>query len=337
MNTNHSDNNEDLLGKYLAHETDAHENAVVEKWLQENEENQKELSDYAFIWDKTGSIKEDTTQTVDVDAAWLKVKSKMDSPQETPFITLKPAPKQRKFFTIGIAASITILLSVGILAYFFRNSSPEYISLKTTKNTLEQTLPDGSIVFLNSNTSLTYPENFKGDTREISLSGEAFFNIKRNEAKPFIIHAKGSDIKVLGTSFNVKAYDKNVEVSVETGKVQLKNKKKEIQLIAGERATFEAEEDTIKKQNVIDKNAFAYKTKVFVFEDSSLEHITKVLAEGYHVSISLKNNRIKSCRLTTRFDNETLPNALNIIAETLNLTLSTKGEKYILDGEGCAE
>lgn len=337
MNTNHSDNNEDLLGKYLAQETEAHENALIEKWLQENEENQKELKDYAFIWDKTGGFKEDKTKLVDVDAAWLKVKSRIDSPKEPKVIHLKPAPKQSRFFTIGIAASVTILLSVGILFYIFKNSSPEIFSLKTTQNTLEQVLPDGSIVFLNANTTFTYPEDFNGDMREVSLSGEAFFNIKRDETKPFIIHANGSDVRVLGTSFNVRAYNKNVEVSVETGKVQFKNKKKSTLLIAGEHATFEAESDTIKKQTALDKNAFAYKTKVFIFENSSLEHIAKVLAEGYQVNISLNNNRIKSCRLTTKFDNETLPNALNIIAETLNLTVSSKGEKYVLDGEGCVE
>jgi ferric-dicitrate binding protein FerR (iron transport regulator) len=337
LNTNHSDSNGDLLGKYLAQETDAHENALIEKWLEENEENQKELNDYAFICDKIKGVKEDKTQIVDVDSAWLKVKSKIDTPKETKVIPLNPAPRKNKFFTIGIAASITILLTVGVVFYLFKNSSPEIISLKTTRNTIQQTLPDGSIVFLNAHTSFTYPEDFKGDLREVNLSGEAFFNIKRDEAKPFIIHANGSDIKVLGTSFNVKAYSKNVEVSVETGKVQFKNKKKATLLIAGEQATFEAESDTIKKQAVLDKNIFAYKTKVFVFENSSLEHIAKVLAEAYQVNISLKNNRIKSCHLTTRFDNETLPDALNIIAETLNLTVISKGEKYVIDGEGCNE
>jgi ferric-dicitrate binding protein FerR (iron transport regulator) len=337
LNTNHSDNNEDLLGKYLAQETDGHENALLEKWLQENEDNQKELNDYAFIWDKTGGFKKNKTLIVDVDAAWLKVKSKIDSSKETKTASFQPAPKQKRFFTIGIAASITILLTIGILTYLLKSSSPENISLKTAKNSLQQTLPDGSIVFLNANTTFTYPEDFEGDLREVSLSGEAFFNIKREEEKPFIIHANGSDVKVLGTSFNIKAYDKNVEVSVETGKVEFTHKKKATLLTAGEQAIFEAERDTIKKQITLDKNAFAYKTRIFIFENSSLEHIVKVLAEGYHVSISLKNNRIKSCRLTTKFDNETLPNALNIIAETLNLTVSSKGDKYLIDGEGCAE
>ncbi|MFD2520693.1 FecR family protein [Emticicia soli] len=337
MNTNHSDNNEDLLGKYLAQETDAQENALIEKWLQESDENQKELDDFSFIWDNLGVLKEEHTPAVDVDAAWLKVKSKMNLPQEAKVVPLVSAPKKTKFFTLGIAASITILLTVGLLFYFFNKPSPEIISLKTTKNSLEQILPDGSVVFLNSNTTLTYPENFDGDIREISMTGEAFFDIKRDETKPFVIHANGSEIKVLGTSFNIKAYDKNVKVSVETGKVQFANKAKAIILVAGEQATFEAEKDTIKKQIIADKNTFAYKTKVFVFDNASLEYITNVLAQGYHVNIRLQNEGIKSCRLTTKFENESLADALNIIAETLNLTVSTKDTAYVLDGRGCAQ
>jgi len=337
LNTNHSDNNEDLLGKYLAQETDAQENALLEKWLQQSEENQKELDDLSFIWNNAGVLKEEHTPKVDVNAAWLKVKSKMDSPKDAKVVPLIPVPKKSRFFTLGIAASITVLLTVGILFYFFNNSSAELISLKTTQNTLEQTLPDGSVVFLNNNTSLTYPENFDGDTREISMTGEAFFDIKRDETKPFVIHANGSDIKVLGTSFNVKAYDKNVNVSVETGKVQFANKAKSTLLVAGEQATFEAEKDTIKKQIIADKNTFAYKTKVFVFDNASLEYITNVLAQGYHVNIRLQNEGIKSCRLTTKFENESLADALNIIAETLNLTVSTKDTLYVLDGRGCAQ
>ena len=334
MNSNYLDNSEDLLGKYLAQETDAQETALVEKWLEEKEEHRKELEDYTFIWDKVADLKDDSQQPVNVDAAWMKVKSKMDLPKQGNVIAFTQ-PKKTIFTSIRIAAGITILLTTALLAYFFTQKEAGIISLKTTQNTLEKTLPDGSKVFLNTNTTLNYPADFEGDTREISMTGEAFFNIQRNEYKPFIIHANGSDIKVLGTSFNIKAYNKNVQVSVETGKVQFKNKARTTLLVKGEQAEFEAENDTIKKLFAIDKNVFAYKTKVFVFENSSLEHIAKVLGEGYHTNILLTNNRIKSCRLTTKFDNETLPNALNIIAETLNLRLTSQGEKYVLDGEGC--
>lgn len=324
---------EDLLGKFLAQETDAQESALVENWLKQDKNHQKELNDYQFIWQQVASLKEE--KTVDVDLAWNKVKSKIAAPKEVKVIEF--TPKKRVFFTpIRIAASITLLLA-GMLALFLSKKETELVSLKTTNQTLEQTLPDGSVVLLNANTNLSYPADFEGDTREINLSGEAFFKVQRNENKPFIIHANGSDIRVLGTSFNVKAYTKNVKVSVESGKVEFKHEKKQTLLVKGEEAEFEADKDTIRKAVMFDKNTFAYKTKTFVFEDSSLEHVINVLSENYRTKIILKNNNIKTCRLTTTFTNETLPNALNVIAETLNLKVTPEGEKYIIDGAGCGE
>ncbi len=324
---------EELLGKYLAQETDAQESALVENWLKQDKNHQKELDDYQFIWQQVAGLKEE--KTVNIDLAWNKVKGKIAAPKEAKVIEFKP--KKQIFFTpIRIAASITLLLA-GILAIFLSKKDTEIISLKTANQTLEQTLPDGSVVFLNANTNLSYPADFKGDTREINLSGEAFFKVQRDEKKPFIIHANGSDIRVLGTSFNVKAYTKNVKVSVETGKVEFKHEKKQTFLNKGEEAEFEVEKDTIRKSVMLDKNTFAYKTKTFVFEDSSLEHVIKVLSENYHTKIIFQNNNIKSCRLTTTFTNETLPNALNVIAETLNLKVIPEGEKYIIDGAGCGQ
>ncbi len=325
---------DELLGKFLAQETNADELAVVEDWLEDSKENQKKLADYQYIWEKTSAIKNPEIN-LDVDAAWLKVRSKMTAEKEVKTVVL--FPKKKRYFTkFNIAASIIFFAGIGLLFVLLNNKNTERISLKTTNNTLEKTLPDGSVVFLNTNTILSYSADFQGDTREITLVGEAFFDVQRNESKPFVIHANGSDVRVLGTSFNVKAYTKSVKVSVKSGKVSFKNKAKETFLVRGEEAEFEAKNDTIRKIT-IDKNVFAYKTKVFTFENSSLEHVIKILSENYRTKIILKNNQIKTCRLTTTLNNETLPNALNIIAETLNLSVSPEGEKYIIDGKGCNE
>lgn len=328
---------EDLLGKYLAQETDAQESALVEDWLRKDQKNQKELNDYQFILAQIANSKSENSDeqvVVNVDAAWKKVKAKMEpNPNQK---NIKAKQSKLLFFTpVRIAASITLLLAASLAILFIRKKEPDIITLKTQNQTLEQKLPDGSVVFLNSNTQLSYPTDFEGDTREINLSGEAFFNVKRNEQKPFIIHANGTDVKVLGTSFNVKAYTTNVKVSVESGKVEFKHKKQKTLLVKGEEAEFEAAKDTIKKAILTDKNIFAYHTKTFIFENSSLEHVLTVLSESYHKKIVLKNNAIKSCRLTTTFNNESLPNALNVIAETLNLKVIIEGEKYIIDGTGC--
>jgi transmembrane sensor len=323
---------ESLLAKYLARETDAAETALVENWLSQNPENQKELAHYQQIWENSKKI---DSKNFDTDLAWQKVKSRIDeSKNKGKIIEFKPA-RQPFFNSYRIAAGITILLSAIALIYILNNNKSELINLETQNNTLEKVLPDGSKVFLNKNSKITYSTDFEGDTREVSLNGEAFFDIKRDESKPFVIDANETEIKVLGTSFNVNAYTKNVKVSVETGKVQFSKKKKQTILTKGEEAEFVAENDTLLRRNTLDKNTFAYKTHVYVFEDSSLEHIIKVLSTGYQVPIAIQNPQLQTCRLTVRFDNETLQNSLNIIAETLNLQISKNGERYFVNGAGC--
>lgn len=321
---------EDLLGKFLARETDAQESALVNDWLDKNEQNKKELADYQVIWDKTKELKQE--QTVDVDLAWNKVKSKMQHPKEAKVIPMYP---KKVWSPARIAASITLIIATGLLVLLLTNKKTELLTIQTNRNTIQQTLPDGSVVFLNRNTKISYPSDFDGNTREISLSGEAFFDIQRDESKPFIIHANGTDVKVLGTSFNVKAYDKNVRVNVESGKVQFASKKQKTILEKGEEAAFEAENDTIIKQLTYNKNAIAYKTRTYIFEDTSLENVINILSEGYQADIKIRNSALKTCRLTTTFENESLPNALNVIAETLNIKISKEGQKYLLDGQGC--
>ena len=109
---------EDLLGKFLAQETDAQESSLVENWLKQDKNHQKELDDYQFIWQQVASLKEE--KTVDVDLAWNKVKNKLTSPKEAKVVEFTPK-KQVSFTPIRIAASITLLLA-GMLALFLSKS-----------------------------------------------------------------------------------------------------------------------------------------------------------------------------------------------------------------------
>ncbi len=320
--------NESLLSKYLAHQTDTEESELVRIWLAESEANRKELIDYQLIWDKSVEIDEEIE--LDTDLAWNKIKSKIITTKVVEF-----SPQKSFWNPVRIAASITLLISSTLILWMLMQDKDDAISFQTSKNTLDQMLPDGSKVFLNQNTELTYQFDSEKNIRTVKLIGEAFFEVKRDEANPFVINANGTEVKVLGTSFNVKAYTKNVSVNVESGKVQFATKKQKAILEKGEEAAFVATKDSIIKRFEYNKNVLAYKTKSYIFEDSSLEHIIKTLSEGYQAEILFKNNSIKSCRLTTKFENESLPNALNVIAETLNLQVSKNGDKYLLDGSGC--
>ncbi|NQU88299.1 MAG: FecR family protein, partial [Mariniphaga sp.] len=200
-------------------------------------------------------------------------------------------------------------------------------------------LPDGTIVTLNSDTKLFYPKQFEGNSREVKISGEAFFNVTPNPDKPFIINAGNTQIKVLGTSFNVYAYpgSQTVEVIVETGKVQvlnptqtIQNTENEVFLDPGDKATFFKKEKVLTKNKNDDPNYNAWKTYNLVFEESKLSYVFQVLEKTYHVEIQTDDPEIENLMLVAEFNNKPINFVLDVIRLTFNLELSIENDRYIL-------
>lgn len=344
---------DDLLARYVAGETTPDETRQVKAWLGQSAGHEEELLRFQKIWEAAESIK--PVVEVNVDAAWKKVSdrftvqptindSEVPPPDQLPFTIhtndadvrpLRSGKSPSNFRFWRAAASILIVMGLGWFGYrFFEKANEPAIAnvLKTQHKTTEQTLPDGTKVFLNHNTTLSYTDDFGQDTRTVVLKGEAFFDVKRDENRPFIIQANGTEVKVLGTSFNVRAYDQKVNVAVTSGKVQFSTPKAKTLLVKNETATAQA--DTIIKLPVVDLNAMTYRTKVFVFDKTNLGDVVASLREGYQTDIQL-SGRLKNCQLTARFERESLDATLSVIAETLHLQVTRKGQTILLDGQGC--
>ena len=217
--------------------------------------------------------------------------------------------------------------------FLFKSNVSSEQKIATTNNTKESVLPDGTKVFLNYNSTLTYPSDFDGDLRTVSLNGEAFFDVKPDAAHPFVINVNGAEIRVLGTSFNVKAYkEKPVRVDVSTGKVQVSKAANKVLLQKGEGAEVLSNEIKSLKAN---ENLLSYRTQIYEFEGTSLADIIASIREGYHADVRLSNQQIAKCKLTIRFEKEPLDATLSVIAESLDLDLRKEGNVYWLDGNGC--
>jgi ferric-dicitrate binding protein FerR (iron transport regulator) len=134
-----------------------------------------------------------------------------------------------------IAALFLIIAGAAIL-YYVLNSDQKIknITAHADNKILKDTLPDGSVITLNKNASLVYPEKFKGDTRSVSLTGEAFFEISPNKEKPFVIGVNDVMVKVVGTSFNIRSSRGTTEVIVESGIVQVTRHHKTVELRHGQ-------------------------------------------------------------------------------------------------------
>jgi len=341
--------NDSLLGKYLAGETTAEEAEQVRRWLAEGPVEQQEFARFEKIWETAGEIGQPAP--VDTDKAWARMKSRMAAlpvtpePEplaapETPVIPLgaQPISSTRVAWRTywRLAASVVLILGMGWLVW--KRTQPQrmaQLAVRSSDQTIERILPDGTKVWLNRNSRLSYPQQFAENSREISLSGEAFFEVSHDPQRPFRIKAGQATIQVLGTSFGVRAYDENVRVAVRTGKVQFTAKTKKVILNKDEQATFEAREDTIRKAPRLDPNLLAFQTGKLVFEGQRLSEIVTILRDTYQADIQLGNQQLADCRLTARFENESLDTVLAVAAESLGLRIRRQGRQIFLDGTGC--
>ncbi len=326
---------DDLLARYLASTATREEIEQVQAWLDASPEHLDELKGYRKLWARSGMMGSEQP-AIDTNAAWEKVRAKMKENEvpDAPEKELVPLPVRRRFSpTMWAAAAIALLAVAFGWFYFYKMQTPPMVSVETQENTLEQVLPDGTKVVLNYNSTLTFPEGLAGNSRVVSLEGEAFFDVAPDAKHPFIIQANGTEIKVVGTSFNVKAYDKAVRVDVKSGKVEVRKAVKVMELLPGE--GVEVQSDTAFVALSANPNAAAYGTGVYDFRAVPLSEVVKSLSQGYHAEVQLADDRLAECRLTGRYERESLDATLSIIAESLNLTVNKKGDLFVLDGPGC--
>jgi hypothetical protein len=148
-------------------------------------------------------------------------------------------------------------------------------------------LPDGTNVWLNSESSLTFPVVFKGSTRKVSLKGEAYFEVAKNKEKPFIVHTDNTDIKVLGTHFNVHAYkdDNNVKTTLLEGSVRLSSAASSTVLTPGQQGVTDATNGSITQKKVNINQVMAWKAGYFIFRDDDIRDIMKQISRWYDVEV----------------------------------------------------
>lgn len=319
---NNSQISDDLLVKYLLQEVTPEERLHVEQWIAADKANETQFQQFLLIWDQSKKLEQEST--VDTDAAWQRFK------QKTAHTTSKTIPLPgRSMNWMRIAAMLILMIGGSWAAYYYLYSG-RMITLNADGAIVAQTLPDGSTVTLNKNARISYPRSFSGNTREVTLDGEAFFNVTKDKSKPFIIHANEADVRVVGTSFNVKSNTNLTEVIVETGIVQVSKKSRKVTLNPKEKATVKKNVDNPTKENNDDELYNYYRTKEFVCNSTPLHRLVDVLNEAYDAHIIIANDNIKDLPLTTTFHNQSLDDILQVISETFNVKIEREGDRIIL-------
>ena len=233
-----------------------------------------------------------------------------------------------------IAAVAVFFLSIPIITIFYGAGKNETINQMTAKSEIKNILlPDGSQVILNANSSISYSENFK-QNRKLKLTGEAFFKVVKNPKQPFVVETSQFNTKVLGTSFNVKAYPNTINtVSVVTGKVEVSSKENSAYksiLIKNQRLSYNNLE--VPLLSIADAKDFnAWTKNILIFQKSSLKETALTLENQFNVTILFEKRELEDLRITGKFKEENLNNILNSIAlvKQLEIQFLTKNKIYV--------
>lgn len=306
MNKDLNDNN---LAKFFSKEelTPLEKEELI-SWQQENPGAYKALEQ---LYTKSSSVIEDQDFFVDTEAAWQKVNAKRKKP--------KPIYIARPFYKwMAVAAAVAVL--IGLAIFFYKPANSLY-TLTSGANTIKTIhLADGSVITLNHNSSLEYHAEM-AKKRNVKLNGEAFFEVAKDAAHPFVIETKNGTVKVLGTTFNVSVAGSTTKVNVRTGKVEISNGNNKIVLVAGEEGLVSAQK--AEKSKKPDENFLAWKEKKLIFNETDFADVITALQEYYKTTITVNRNAVVNCKVTTTFTSETLTEAL----DELKLLLHFKYDK----------
>lgn len=320
---------DELLVKYLLGEATAAEEQSVLAWINAHKDNQRYFDHFKMIWEQSRSL---AASSVNTDQAWERFKARRyDAEQgnETApaVLAFQPSKKTAWLKLAGIAASLVV---AGTLTYYFTIGSRNEIILASADKVLVDTLPDGSIVTLNKNSTLAYAKDFNKATRRVKLTGEAFFNVAPNKQKPFDIKVDEVKVHVVGTSFNVKNNEEATEVVVETGIVSVAVVNKAVKVLPKQKVVVRKKDRALEVQRNQDDLYNYYRTKEFVCNNTPLYQLAEALGNAYNVKIIIPEERVRNLRWNTTLKEMPLNDILKLITQQFNLSIEQKNGEIIL-------
>lgn len=228
---------------------------------------------------------------------------------------------------------VPLLLTSLVLGYLYFQKpelAEKYAEVTAaTGSVIRYELPDHSVVWLNSGSTLRYPTVFRSDNRNVELNGEAYFEVEADNERPFYVNTRhGLTVYVYGTRFNVTAYedDSNIETVLEKGKVNVisPDRKTIIQLAPGEQLLYNKQSQKLIKNKVDIYEKVAWKDGKLIFRNASLDDIFKHLSRHFNVDIQFNNKSGKEYKYRATFRNETLPQILDYLARSAALKWKTE-------------
>lgn len=321
--------NQEIIERYLNNEASEGEIFFVERWYASFENNPDGLSELTQL------------ERIELENKIKKSIREEIKRQE------RYTPPRWVWAMASMAAMLVIV--AGLSFYFIPNSHEKISKIKSdipisdwakyensSAKILKVVLPDGSVVLLQPKTQLSYNQSDRL-YRQVNLKGEAFFDVKRDESRPFLIYSGKMTTTVLGTSFNVKAYPamETFEVSVVTGKVSVKNEiEKEVILLPKQQVVLETKTDEMLVNLLPTDKTFYWELSSLQFDDDNMQNVIERIEQNFNVSIDL-SPKLRNCRLSGNFENVHLSTILEIICRSIEAEYVIDGQNISLKGNGC--
>ncbi|MDR1369756.1 MAG: DUF4974 domain-containing protein [Dysgonamonadaceae bacterium] len=321
-----------LIEKFLHRQVSDGEVSRLKELLMQVEAEDMLSGLYDEKWEQAASIPEKEVE----DRIWLKLREQIRSEPANASSTPVQHIVWKKY--LHIAASILIpLLCIG-LGYFYSESKPGQSDNRTTVQVetgqkAKMQLPDGTDVWLNSAGSLTYDGTYNKKERVVYLQGEAYFEVSKNKARPFIVKANDISIEALGTSFDVKAYpdDNYVAATLIEGSIRINSPFQSEILEPSEKLTFFKNSGLFIRSILPDaeKNS-SWINNQLAFEQERLEDITKTLERMYNVRIHFASDELKNIRFSGIIKNNNLGSVLQLISFVSPIRYSLENDSIVI-------
>ncbi|MFK8102524.1 MAG: FecR family protein [Saprospiraceae bacterium] len=332
-----------LIHKKITGIINTEENLALSEWLAKSPNHQKTFVDLEQAWQLSEHY--DKSFTPNVDLALLKLKKRIQTESHRAVterkaksatlstLSNKTPRSPRKLYRYAIAASIAVLLGIGL----WNALSPSNIfdQQKLTLSSMDKSefveMEDGSKVWLNRHSQLSYLKEFGSHQRVVKLEGEAFFDIAKESSRYFVIETAATKIKVLGTSFNVSANPTKGEttVIVKTGKVRFENLTTgaAVELVANEKATYDHNSKTFKTTKNKSPNSLAWMSKELNFRKTPFPDLVTDLENYYGIEIDWKDSNLKDCSYTSLFNDSSLEDIWTALETSFEIKIQRKNVK----------
>lgn len=316
-----------LIHKRLTNQLSSDEAQELDAWLASDSEHRTFYENTAKSWEQSVQYKADYQP--DTASAWNKLNEKIDTGK------IVRMPTRRRW--IAAAAAVLLLVAGGFWLSNNMTTAPEnWVEIQTNDATQEVTLPDGSSISLNKNTTFAYRENFADHAeRIVKMTGEGFFDVSKN-TKPFIIQTNHADVRVLGTSFNVKSNLDDTQVAVKSGKVQVTDKAKTQKAILqkGQKAVAD-KSGKVQKSTPKTLNELAWKTRKLDFKSTPLEEVLSDLEHYFDAKIDANQLNTNCLHTGDVIEGDKIEDVLNGLKAIYNIQIDKTTKGYVISGGKC--